>query len=150
MKHLIPIIQFILVNVITYGFLIKNQNNFRSNPKNLIMSLSGKANFLNEKAPDLYFNQCFMITTIIYVSVNVYLTLILYFIGLRLSVDGCKNGLKNEVKLLEVEFPALLKNDISVTQTLNTNRKFIREFVKSFTSYGPDLWIVFPDQSECR
>ena len=114
------------------------------------MSLNGKANFLNEKAPDLYFNQCFMITTIIYVSVNVYLTLILYFIGLRLSVDGCKNGLKNEVKLLEVEFPALLKNDISVTQTLNTNRKFIREFVKSFTSYGPDLWIVFPDQSECR
>ena len=76
--------------------------------------------------------------------------LFLYIIGLRLSVDGCKNGLKNEVKLLEVEFPALLKNDISVTETLNTNRKFIREFVKSFTSYGPDLWIVFPDQSECR
>ena len=61
MKHLIPLFQFILLNVITYGFLIKNQNNFRSYPKNLIMSLNGKANFLNEKAPDLYFNQCFMI-----------------------------------------------------------------------------------------
>ena len=51
---------------------MKNQNKFRSFTKNLEMSLNGKANFLNDKAPDLYFNQCFMIKTIIYVNINVH------------------------------------------------------------------------------
>ena len=51
---------------------------------------------------------------------------------------------------MEVEFPATLSNDISVTETLNTNRAWVREFAKAFESLGKDLWVVFPDASEAR
>jgi hypothetical protein len=51
---------------------------------------------------------------------------------------------------MEVEFPATLSNDISVTETLNTNRAWVREFAKAFESLGKDLWIVFPDASEAK
>lgn len=70
--------------------------------------------------------------------------------SLRLSVDGCKAALKNKIELMEVEFPSTLSNDISVTETLNTNRAWVREFAKAFESLGKDLWVVFPDASEAR
>ena len=88
------------------------------------MSLDGRTSFLGEK-PDVYAQTC-----------------------LRLALDGCKNALKDQQNLLEIEFPALLKNDISVSETLNANRRFVRKFCDSFKEYGKDLWVIFPDQGE--
>jgi hypothetical protein len=89
------------------------------------MSLAGRSSFLGEK--DLpYLQSC-----------------------LRLSVDSCKKCLKDEQKLIEVEFPANTISDLSVTQTLDTTRVFVREFVKTWEDLGSDLWVVFPDNKEC-
>jgi hypothetical protein len=35
-----------------------------------------------------------------------------------------------------------------VTESLDTNRLFTRELVKKFSSYGEDLWVLFPDSGE--
>lgn len=67
---------------------------------------------------------------------------------LRRSVDSCKLCLKNSCTLIEVEFPANRKSDLSVTETLDTNRRFARDFAQSFSSLGKKLWMVFPDRKE--
>ena len=67
---------------------------------------------------------------------------------LRRSVDSCKLCLKNDCRLIEIEFPANRKSDLSVTETLDTNRRFAREFAQSFSSLGKRLWMVFPDRKE--
>ena len=67
---------------------------------------------------------------------------------LRRSVDSCKLCLKNGCQLIEIEFPANRKSDLSVTETLDTNRKFARDFAQSFSSLGKKLWMVFPDRKE--
>eukprot|EP01041_Mallomonas_annulata_P001579 gene1579-3052_t len=68
---------------------------------------------------------------------------------LKLSSKSCKDCLQKEDKYLEIEFPSNRKSDLSVTETLDTNRMFVREFVKSWSEYGKDLWVVFPDATEC-
>lgn len=64
------------------------------------------------------------------------------------SVLGVQQCLKDNKQLIEIEFPANRKSDISVTETLARNRIFVRNFVKAFESYGRQLWIVFPDGNE--
>jgi len=91
---------------------------------NVLMTLKGRTAFLTDKQ-EIYSRNC-----------------------LRLSIDGCKAALKNNIELIEVEFPAMLKNDISVIETLDTNRVWVREFAKAFESLGKDLWVVFPDTKE--
>ena len=93
--------------------------------KNLYMTLPGKA-FLTDKSADLYLNTC-----------------------LRRSIESCNLCLKDKKSLIEVEFPVSRKSDLSVSETLDTNRKFVREFAKNWASLGKDLWIVFPDAKEC-
>ena len=90
----------------------------------IVDGFSGRTAFLSDK-PDVYLKTC-----------------------LRLSIEGCKAALADGKELIEVEFPPLLKNDISVGETLDTNRLFVKEMAKSFESYGKDLWLVFPDQKE--
>lgn len=68
---------------------------------------------------------------------------------LRRATDACNKCLKDGCSLIEVEFPANRKSDLSVTETLDTNRGFARDFVKAFSTLGKDLWLVFPDRSEC-
>jgi len=67
---------------------------------------------------------------------------------LRTSVEQTKKLLSSSAKLIEVEFPATLSNDISVTETLDESRRFAREFIKSFAEYGKGLWVCFPDKNE--
>jgi len=42
------------------------------------------------------------------------------------------------------------KNDLSVTETLDTTRDYCFEFLKAFKEYGRDLWIAFPDNNELQ
>lgn len=67
---------------------------------------------------------------------------------LRRSVDGTKICLNDSNMLIEVEFPISRKSDLSVSETLDSNRKFVFEFAKAFKNYGKDLWVVFPDNKE--
>jgi len=69
---------------------------------------------------------------------------------LRRSTDATKQALQDGAKLIEIEFPSNRKNDLSVTETLDTTRAFVREFVKdsAFSSLGKDMWVLFPDKSE--
>ncbi|KAJ1426043.1 hypothetical protein B484DRAFT_450837 [Ochromonadaceae sp. CCMP2298] len=67
---------------------------------------------------------------------------------LRRSADSAAACLADGVKYIEIAFPEKLKNDISVTESLDTNRLFTRELVKKFSSYGKDLWVLFPDSGE--
>ena len=90
------------------------------------MSLQGKTGFLFDKDQNLYLNSI-----------------------LRKSTDSCKLCIEEGTKLIEVEFPANRKNDLSLGETLDTNRQFTRQFANSFESYGKDLWILFPDKKEC-
>ena len=64
------------------------------------------------------------------------------------AVSSVQQCLKDNKQLIEVEFPANRKSDISVSETLARNRIFVRNFVKSFESYGKQLWVVFPDGKE--
>lgn len=98
----------------------------RAIQKSILMSLEGKTGFLFDK------------------DQNNYLTSIL-----RKSIDSCKLCIGEGSKLIEVEFPANRKNDLSLGETLDTNRQFTRQFVNAFDSYGKDLWILFPDKKEC-
>jgi Domain of unknown function (DUF1995) len=94
--------------------------------RTMSMSLQGKTGFLFDK------------------DQNTYLTAIL-----RKSVESCKLCIEEGSKLIELEFPANRKNDLSLGETLDTNRQFTRQFVEAFASYGKDLWILFPDKKEC-
>ena len=67
---------------------------------------------------------------------------------LRRSVDSCRQCLQAGCQLIEVEFPSNRKADLSVTETLDTNRRFARDFADSFASLGKSLWMVFPDRKE--
>lgn len=91
---------------------------------NVVMSLRGKSSFLGAD-DDSYLNAC-----------------------LRRSIDSCKQCIADGKTLIEVEFPANRKSDLSVSETLDTNRGFTREFVKPFENLGKNLWVVFPDQKE--
>lgn len=68
---------------------------------------------------------------------------------LRRAIDASKQCLKDSIQLIEIEFPANRKSDLSVTETLDTNRAFTRNFCASFSNLGKDLWVVFPDRKEC-
>jgi hypothetical protein len=72
---------------------------------------------------------------------NTYLTSIL-----RKSIDSCNLCLEEGKKLIELEFPANRKNDLSLGETLDTNRAFTRQFINAFDKYGKDLWIIWPDK----
>lgn len=69
---------------------------------------------------------------------------------LRLSVESCKQSIQDGKCYIEIDFPPNRKSDLSVTETLDTNRAFIREFSRAWLDYGKDLWIVFPDADESR
>ena len=90
----------------------------------MLEGFEGRTAFLSEK-PDVYFKTC-----------------------LRFAIEGCVAALQDGKELIEVEFPPLLKNDISVGETLDTNRLFVKDIAKSFETYGKDLWVVFPDAKE--
>ena len=92
----------------------------------LKMSLEGKTGFLFDRDQNSYLNSI-----------------------LRKSVDSCKLCIEEGTKLIEVEFPANRKNDLSLGETLDTNRQFTRQFANAFASYEKDLWILFPDKKEC-
>jgi hypothetical protein len=87
------------------------------------MSLKGKTGFLFDR------------------DQNIYLTSIL-----RKSIDSCNLCLNEGKKLIELEFPANRKNDLSLGETLDTNRAFTRQFINAFDKYGKDLWIIWPDK----
>ena len=90
--------------------------------KPLTMSLVGKSSFLGDKSEDIYLSTC-----------------------LKRSIDACQACLADDLKIIEVEFPAQRKSDLSLAETLFTNSKFLKEFVKTWSSYGKDLWVIFPD-----
>lgn len=93
-----------------------------------VLSMSSRSTqfaYLNEKKQDLYLASI-----------------------LRRSVDSCKRCIKDGVKYIEVAFPENRKSDISVTESLDTNRAYSKEFAKAFSEFGKDLWILFPDKKE--
>ena len=68
---------------------------------------------------------------------------------LRCSVDSCKKAIKASKRLVEIDFIANRKNDLSVAETLDITRAFTGEFIKPFVAtYGNDLWLLFPERSE--
>lgn len=69
---------------------------------------------------------------------------------LRKSIDSTKLCINNNITKIEISFPEIIKNDISVIESLNLNRAFVLEYIKSFTSYGKNLWVVFPDNKELK
>lgn len=71
---------------------------------------------------------------------------------LRLAKESTIQALKNDEKLLEIEFPTTRGNDPSVTQTLDNTRLFTKSFIADpfFSKLGPALWIVFPDNKEAN
>ena len=56
------------------------------------------------------------------------------------------------ITLIEVAFPENRKNDISVTESLDTNRAFSFEYARLLskeTSYTKEeFWVLFPDKGE--
>ena len=115
----------VLIAIITNGLWAFKRSNTIISTLSLHMSMKGKTSFLGSADEQIYFNTC-----------------------LRRSIEGCKACLKDGKTLIEVEFLPNRKSDLSVSETLDTNRKFSREFVKSFRDLGKDLWLVFPDQKE--
>ena len=95
----------------------------------LLMSLDGKTQFLRDKDQSVYINTI-----------------------LRRSVEATKEALKdNENRLLEIEFVPNRKNDLSVTETLDTTRDFALQYVNAIgKQYGSDLWVLFPDSKELQ
>ena len=69
---------------------------------------------------------------------------------LKKSIDSTKLCINNNITKIEISFPEIIKNDISVIESLNLNRAFVLEYIKSFTSYGKNLWVVFPDNKELK
>jgi len=67
---------------------------------------------------------------------------------IKQSTDSTKAAISSGIKLIELAFPENRKNDISVSESLDTNRQFVKEFAKNFNSYGKNLWIIFPDRKE--
>lgn len=92
-----------------------------------LQSLEGRTSFLASKNADTYSNQ-----------------------ALRISVEQSKILLAQNSKLIEIEFPPSLSNDVSVTETLDSSRKFTREFIKSLSEYKKSLWVCFPDKKEAK
>ena len=70
-------------------------------------------------------------------------------ICLQRSLSGIKSILKDEPNcdLVEVEFLPLRKNDISVSETLDSNTNFVVNLSK-LLSDDESTWIVFPDRKE--
>ena len=98
---------------------------FRTSLK-LRMSTAASFSFLNAKEQSDYLSAC-----------------------LQRSVACSKKCIASNIKYVEIEFPPNRKSDLSVSETLDTNRAFVREFVKTWSDYGRDLWIIFPDSKEC-
>lgn len=67
---------------------------------------------------------------------------------LRQSIESTKLCINNKITKIEISFPEIINNDISVTESLNLNRAFVLEYIKAFTSYGKNLWVLFPDNKE--
>jgi hypothetical protein len=92
------------------------------------MSLGGKTQFLRDKDQSIYINTI-----------------------LRRSVEATKEGLKDNLRLMEIEFIPNRKNDLSVTETLDTTRDFALQYINSIgKQYGKDLWVLFPDSKELQ
>ena len=91
------------------------------------MSLEGKTSFLRDKDQAVYLNNI-----------------------LRRSIDATKIAIKDNCQLMEIEFLPNRKNDLSVTETLDTTRDYCYEYLKAFKEYGQDLWIAFPDSNELQ
>ena len=107
----------------TGNSFLQRVNKHRCNLRwQLSMSLEGKAAFLADN-DNTYLATC-----------------------LRRSVDSSKLLIAEGNKLIEIEFPPSRKSDLSVGETLDTNRNFVGEFVKQFASVN--LWVVFPDKKE--
>ena len=67
---------------------------------------------------------------------------------IRRAGDSTQACLKSGEKLIEVSFPENRKSDLSVSESLNTNRAFAKEFARKFSNYGKGLWVLFPDNKE--
>jgi hypothetical protein len=91
----------------------------------LTMSLEGKSSFLIDK------------------DQNIYLTNIL-----RRAVASTNQCLEEGKTLIEIEFPANRKSDLSLGETQDTNREFVFQYVKQFSKFEKDLWVVMPDKRE--
>ena len=92
----------------------------------LCMSFAdGKANFLVDKGQEQY------LATV-----------------LRRAIAGTQQLLNEGEKLIEVEFVADRKSDLSLSETLDTTLQFSYEFVKVFKGEGENLWVVLPDKKE--
>lgn len=65
------------------------------------------------------------------------------------SITATTVLLNSNKKLIEIEFPAKLKSDISVSETYYINRDFTFKFIEPFVSqYKMNLWVMFPDRKE--
>lgn len=93
--------------------------------QSLYMSLDGKTSFLVDKDQNTYLS-------------NIQ----------RRAVAGTKRCLSEGKMLIEIEFPANRKSDLSLGETQDTNRQFVLQFVKEFSNEGKDLWVAFPDKKE--
>eukprot|EP01038_Epipyxis_sp_PR26KG_P004070 gene4070-5814_t len=67
---------------------------------------------------------------------------------LKKAVESTKKAISNGIKLIEISFPENRKSDLSVSESLDTTRDFVKEYTKSFSNYKKDLWVVFPDRKE--
>lgn len=64
------------------------------------------------------------------------------------SVDSAKLCIANEVPLIEIAFPEDRKSDISVSESLDINRVFARDFINNFKQFGDKAWLILPDKKE--
>lgn len=64
------------------------------------------------------------------------------------SIESAKLCISNDIYLIEVAFPEDRKSDISVSESLDINRIFARDFINSFKEFGDKAWLVLPDKQE--
>ena len=69
---------------------------------------------------------------------------------LRLSTISTLESINAGKNYIEIEFPPSRKSDLSVTETLDANREFVRRFISKWSHFREDLWVVFPDASEAN
>lgn len=70
----------------------------------------------------------------------------------KLCAKATQDAIKNGVSLIELEFPSVKgKLDVSLGETLDANRNYVRELAKTFSAQmGKALWTVFPDDGEAE
>jgi hypothetical protein len=90
-----------------------------------ISMTSNGYDFLNRKEQNIYFNSI-----------------------VQQSSTSVRNCIQDKASLIEIAFPESRKSDISVTESLTINRDYTFELLKSFSNYGNDVWVLFPDRKE--